>query len=465
MILQFFSNTGTVSGSMIWLDFEGFAVLVECGLHSGAAAECARRDRVLPFEPVSIHSVVISRACPACCGNIPSLVKRGFNGTVYTTQASRDLCSAALRGTALTLEEEAAGLNAAAKGGAQPAEPLYTTDDAEFSLYSFNGLNYHRTFHILRDLRCTFLDAGNLLGSAIVVLDAKTEEGQKRIVYTGELGRAGHPVLRPPEVPNQVTTLILKAGFGHKTHEAKDLAEKRLLGLVRRTIQKGGRIIAPGPSVGSALLVVNALHRLWAEKMVAPFQLYVDSPLAVHVSEGLRHHAECFPAEVRARFLTEEDPFGFGRLQYLRSAERSEQLAASPEPCMIIAPAEDCNSGPAQRHLRAALGDPRNMILFTNEMPKGTPAQRLQAGEKTVRILGEEVKVAAEVARVDAFNGIADREELLNFVNLVRDSSPDLSEVYVLPEGLDPERSFVKALEKEIRVPVKVPSYGESFGI
>ncbi|HUT25476.1 MAG TPA: MBL fold metallo-hydrolase [Sumerlaeia bacterium] len=466
MKLEFYGSSETPTGAMQMLAFEGFNILLDCGLFEGSRQEAERRNLELPFEPSRLHSVVLTHAHLAHCGSLPTIVRQGFGGTVFATRTTQDLCGALLRDTAFMAEHDVEKVNERrAADGRRPLDPLHTIEDAERSLYHFNGLSYHRAFHILRDVRCAFFDAGHLLGSALAVLDVKTFDGEHRVVYAGDLGRSGMPLLRNPEVPTDVNTLVLGAVCGGKRLASLDRARTELAALATDALEQGGRIVIPDFSFGAALRILHLLLESWDKKELRRAPVYIDSPLSVNVAELFRHHSDCYDAVTRTRILKERDPFGFGRLQYVRGLAQSEELAASDEPCLVVAPTNSCETGTILRHLRHTLADPRHLILLADCPPKNTLARRLADGADTVRILDEETEVRARTVVLEDLGGHADQDEILNFVHLVSAGSKNLRNIFVVHGEPDQCAALADRISREIGIEPAIPTEGGVYEI
>ncbi|MFP4379965.1 MAG: hypothetical protein ACLFUS_05615 [Candidatus Sumerlaeia bacterium] len=464
MKVELIGSNGPVSGTMLLIDFDGFQNLVDCGLFSGTRAEVLNRNRDLPFEASGLHSVLLTRAHLLSSGNLPSLVQAGFSGSIFSTLGTQDLCGAYLRDAALAREDEAAYINARREDSAT-VKPLYSLDDAEFALYSFNGIAYNRTFHILRDLCGTFLGAGNMPGSSIVVVDAKTANGDKRLVYAGNLGIDSHPFLSPPSPPRDVHYLIVKSGIGLKRQEAMAQAENRLAEAIGKTVSAGGKIIVPGRGTGSGLVLIDAIHRLKKAGRLPEFPIYLDSPFAVNIEEFLRHHGPEFRRPIRDRLLEEADPFGLKAVHYCRRDAESKKLQKSDEPALIITPAHNGETGRCVAWLDACLEDPKNLILLIEPIYGNTLASHLSKGEKKVRLLDQEREVAANVMECKALYCLADQAQIADYVADLRHASPKLERVYVIPEFEEPAAELLETIRSEAKVSAEILKYGDSFSI
>lgn len=419
MKITFMGAARTTTGSMHLLEVNGCRILLECGLFQGHRQEAFERNRNLPFDAKTIDCCVLSHAHIDHSGNIPNLVRSGFPGNIYTTHATRDLCSAMLRDSGYIQEKDVEYLNKhRARRGEPPVEPIYTQADAVNSLGHFVSVSYGRRLPIGPGVQLTFQDAGHILGSAVCALDI--EEGGKkyRLGFTGDLGRSNVPLLNDPAPLGDVDYLITESTYGARTHETPEEAKQKLRQVINQTFDRGGKVIIPSFAVGRTQELVYALHQLTAARKIPRLPIYVDSPLAVDVTEIFRLHPECYDDEVRA-YLEEtdaRDPFGFASLTYIREVERSKELNFVKEPVVIISASGMCEYGRILHHLKNNVEDARNTILIVGFQAEDTLGRRLVDGDKQVKIFGEEYDRRAKVEIINGYSAHADRNELLAYI-------------------------------------------------
>jgi len=422
MKITFHGAARTVTGSQHLIEVNDQRVLLDCGLYQGKRSESFERNRTLPFDPASIGAMVLSHAHIDHSGNIPTLVKKGFNGDIVCTFATRDLCSAMLMDSGNIHERDAEFLNKKrARSGEPPIEPLYTVEDAVNSLESFSAIGYHRQREIVPGVNVTFLDAGHMLGSAIVVLDIEDRDAGRdvRLVFSGDLGRANTPILRDPETVGHADVLLLESTYGSREHEPFFDSEKRLEEIVKTTYHRGGALIIPAFAVGRTQQLVYTLHRMIVQRDIPPVPIFVDSPLAINATSVFRLHPEAYDAEVRAFMLAEGDPFGFDELIYARSVEQSKELNFRRDPFIVISASGMAETGRILHHLRNRIGDPNNTVLIVGWQAPDTLGRRLVEGVSPVRIFGEEYTVRAQVEVINGFSGHADRSELIAWARAI----------------------------------------------
>ncbi|HIC88247.1 MAG TPA: MBL fold metallo-hydrolase, partial [Anaerolineae bacterium] len=312
-----------MTGSMHLVEVNGSRILLDCGLFQGRRAETYERNLNFPFNPASVDAVVLSHAHIDHSGNLPNLVRQGFTGPIWTTAATRDLCSAMLSDSGHIQEKDVEYVNKKRrKQDLPPVEPLYTVEDAVATLPQFISVGYNRPFLVAPGVTVTFRDAGHILGSAIVVLDVKEPDKLPlQVVFSGDLGRKGLAILRDPTLIDAADVLIIESTYGDREHETLQEAEGKLRETVNATYKQRGKVIIPAFAVGRTQEIVYALHRLTDARKIPNLSIYVDSPLAVNATEIFRLHPECYDDEVKAFIFGDHphrDPFGFERMHYIR---------------------------------------------------------------------------------------------------------------------------------------------------
>jgi metallo-beta-lactamase family protein len=396
--LTFWGGAGQVTGSMHLLEAAGARILLDAGLFQGRRAEAHALNAKLPFDARRIDGVVLSHSHIDHSGRLPLLVKDGFHGPVYSTPATRDLSAVMLADAGHIQEKDHEFVRR--HGKALPdTEPLYTLRDAIAVQDLMVGVPYRRVFYLRKHLALEFLDAGHILGSATVDLRV-TEGGSQRLVFSGDIGRSGLPIVRDPEPPSgPIDTLIVEATYADRLHESFADAETRLGQTVRRVAARGGKVMVPAYAVGRVQELVYSLHRLYRAGQIPDVPIYVDSPLAVDVTTVFRLHPEVFDRRERMIETTNE-LFDFPLLRYVREVSESKALDTNPEPAVIISASGMVESGRILHHLAHGIGDHRNLILFVGFQAEHTLGRRIQAGQETVRILGQEYQRRAEVETI-----------------------------------------------------------------
>jgi metallo-beta-lactamase family protein len=420
MQISFHGAVQTVTGSQHLISVDGKNLLLDCGLYQGKRDEARQRNRDFLFKARGVDAVVLSHAHIDHSGNIPNLVKQGFRGRIICTTATADLCGAMLLDSGHIQEEDVEYVNRQRrKFGEPPVAPIYTREDAAKSLKYFKGIEYERPYPLLPGVTCTLYDAGHMLGSAIVALDFQSKQGDaRRLVFTGDLGRPHVPLLRDPTNLPAADLLLIESTYGSRTHPPIEESAEALKETIRRTSQRGGKVIIPAFAVERTQLLVYLLNKLYHQGELPDIPLYVDSPLAVNVTEIFRRHMAYFDDETRD-YLRHEDPdgdiFNFGRLRYIRDVEQSKRLHTLKGPCVIISASGMAEAGRIQHHLKNNIEDPRNTVLIVGWQAPNTLGRRLVEKTPVVRIFGMEYHLEAEVVTLNGFSNHADQPELLSW--------------------------------------------------
>jgi metallo-beta-lactamase family protein len=468
MKLTFWGAAGTVTGSMHMVESGGKRFLLDCGLNQGRRKDADQKNRRLPFAGSSIDAVVLSHAHIDHSGNLPSLVKNGFGGPIYTTPATIDLCNWMLRDTAHIQEKDAEFLNkrrdhrkrAGIEDG--PVTPLYSMADAERTIPLFQPVPYHQPQHLTGELIYVAYDAGHILGSSCVVLHETAGEKRVRLAFSGDVGRPNLPIIRDPEAMPPADYLIMESTYGGRLHKSASHVENKLADVVIRTAKRGGRIIVPAFAVGRTQQLVLLLHNLANQKRIPNIPIFVDSPLAVNVTAVHREHPECFDEETRAFLRNHEDPFGFQRLQYIREASESKKLNDLHGPMVIISASGMCEQGRILHHLWNNIEDPRNTVLITGFQAADTLGRKLIEKWPEVRIFGEPKRVRAEISSLDELSGHADQNELLDWIEPLANG---LRRVFLVHGEPLQAQALAKLLETRYGLEVTIPKPGDQFDL
>lgn len=411
--VTFWGATRTVTGSMHQVDACGKTLLLDCGLFQGRRAESYRRNQDFPFRPRDIDMVLLSHAHIDHCGNLPNLVKQGFAGPVYCTPATRALAGVMLGDAAKIQEEDATYLNRHRAKGEPKVEPLYDARDVYRTLLKLQAVPYDTPTAIGHGLEVTFVDAGHLLGSAMIQLRIDAPAGRRRLTFTGDLGRPGLPILRDPAPVPPGEFLISESTYGGHTHEPVDETAERLGEVVRHTADRGGKVLIPAFSVGRTQTIVYFLHQLISAGRLPDLPVFVDSPLATRATEVFRSHPECFDDEARQLLEGHPDLFGEQHIRYVDTVQESIALNGRPGPCVILSASGMCEAGRILHHLKHHISDPRSTILIAGYQAEGTLGRRLVEGQEEVRILGQLVTRKAEVVVLNGLSSHADHGDLL----------------------------------------------------
>lgn len=407
--VTFWGAARTVTGSMHQVDAGGQTVLLDCGLFQGHRAESVRRNRTFPFRAKDISAVVLSHAHIDHCGNLPNLVKQGFAGPIYCTPATRALAAVMLGDAAKIHEEDAAYLNKRRAKGEPVVEPLYTGREVYRTLLRLQAMRYEKPFEVVSGIEATFVDAGHLLGSAMISLRYR----DRRLTFTGDLGRPGLPILCDPAPVPLGDLLISESTYGGHTHEPVDETAERLGEVVRETAARGGKLLIPAFAVGRTQTIVYFLSQLIESGRLRPLPIYVDSPMAVRATEVFKAHPECFNEQTSQLLHSHPDLFGEKHVRYIEKVHDSIALNKTPGPCVIISASGMCEAGRILHHLKHNIDDKRNTVLIVGFQAADTLGRRLVDRRPEVRILGQTIALKAEVVVLNGLSSHADHPGLL----------------------------------------------------
>ena len=439
--------------------------LLDCGLYQGRRKDAFEINRTFDFfNPADIDFVILSHAHIDHAGNLPTLVKNGFHGKIYSTFATRDLSVIMLQDSAHIQEKDVEFVNKKRKRlGKKPFEPLYVPDDALKALELFVGLNYNQEYEIVPGIKLRFYDAGHILGSAIVTLTIKEDDEIINLAFSGDLGRQNLPILKDPEnIPN-VDYFICESTYGGKTHESATNSEETLAAVISKAINNKSKIIIPAFSVGRTQEIVYALHKIFENGKAGRIPVYVDSPLAVNATSVFRLHPECFDSETVEFLRKNEDPFGFNRLTYITKVEESKKLNDVPGPCIIISSSGMCEAGRILHHLVNNIENSNNIILMVGYCAENTLGRKLIDGEKKVNILGDEYNVNAEVIVIQSFSAHADENELINYTSKLDRNR--MKNIFLVHGEIDQQEIYKNHLETAGFKNITIPKRGYAVKI
>jgi metallo-beta-lactamase family protein len=472
MKLTFWGAAQVVTGSMHQLIVGDKYYLLDCGEYQGHRKEAADRNRNFPFPCKDVSAVMLSHAHIDHSGNLPLLVKNGFHGPIYTSPATADLCRPMLEDAASLQEHDAAFLNKRnlrRKSLNVPdldanglIEPLYTTEDAEATFPLFQPVALHTPTEVGPGVVYQSFEAGHMLGSTMMRLDLESGGQKVRLGFTGDLGRPGLPIIRDPEPLPQVDYLIMESTYGNRVHEPIQSVAQKLAEIVKRTYARGGKMIVPAFAVGRTQQLVLMLHELIVANAIPKFPIFVDSPLAVNVTEVFRKHSELFDAEASVFLDNHGDPFGFQLLTYVRDVNQSKALNDLHGPFMIISASGMCEGGRVLHHLRNNIGDPRNTILLTGYQAVNTLGRKIEEQQSEVPIFGEPMPLRAEVEKLDALSGHADRDEMLAWMKPI---AKGLKKVFLVHGEPEQQTAFAAAIRERYGPEVIAPERGQSFDL
>lgn len=473
--LHFWGAAQTVTGSSHHLECAGQNVLLDCGTFQGHRQQAREINEHLALPPEQLNAVVLSHAHIDHSGNLPLLVKRGYRGPIYTTPATVDLCEQMLKDSAHIQESDAAFVNKWAwrrKSIGVPADPdgvkpLYTQEDAAQALQQFKPVKLH-TPQLLAGstadagFTTTTYDAGHMLGSSCVFVEAREKGTTTRLLFSGDVGRKNLPIIHDPDTAPAAEYLIMESTYGNRLHQPIGPVKQKLAGLVNRTAARGGHIVIPAFAVGRTQQVVLLLHELIDTKAIPDLPIFVDSPLAVNVTDVFRKHEEEWDEGALAFSRVDEDPFGWKRLRYIRSVEESKALNGLRMPFIVIAASGMCEAGRVLHHLKNSIEDPRNLVLITGYQAQNTLGRAIVERHPEVKIFGEPMRLRAEVDSIGELSGHADQRELLKWMEPL---APTLKQVFLVHGEPDAQQTLKTEIKKAYGLNVLCPQRGDRHEI
>ncbi len=418
MKITFLGAAGEVTGSCYLVEGQDVRFLVDCGMFQGGRGADAKNWAAFKFDPHELDFVVLTHAHIDHCGLIPRLCRDGFNGPIYSSNATTELLTIMLRDSAHIHEHVAERTNRRRKNSEDKVEPLYTMIDADNALTQVAGEAYDEVFHPHDNVKIRLRDAGHILGSAILEIWIKGNNTEQKIVFSGDLGQPGRPILRDPYFIREADYLVVESTYGNRQH--KDLAPSldELVDVINETITNGkGNIIVPAFAVGRTQEIIYYLHHLTQLGRVKDLNVFLDSPMAQSVTDLTKRHLELFDAEAKELVDWHTHSGHKLNLKFTQTVEESIALNKIDTGSIIISASGMCTAGRILHHLRHGLGRRQNTVLITGYQAQGTLGRRLIEGAKTVKIFGKEIAVKAKISTIGGFSAHADQHAILRWLN------------------------------------------------
>lgn len=467
MKIKFCGAAQTVTGSCHLLTLDnGYKILLDCGLYQGYEEKFEDFNKEFLFDPKDIDCMVLSHAHIDHSGRIPKLCKDGFEGHIYCTNATRDLAAVMLQDSGYIQERDAEYNNKNRKKfKTEKIEPLYTVKDAERSIDQFVGIGYNRWFPIGKGVDVMFKDAGHILGSASVTLRIQVDDYHTEYFgFTGDIGRPERPILRDPVQMDELDFLICESTYGGKQHQSAPNDENELLGIIYQTcIEQKGKLIIPAFSVGRTQEIVYMIDKLESKGRLPKVPIYVDSPLAINVTEIFQMHPECFDDEILNYMRTDPNPFGFRNLFYTRKVEMSKRINDLNEPCVVISASGMATAGRVRHHIFHNINHAKNTILIVGYCAPYTLGGQLRAGAEEVSMFGRRLPVKAQIKIMDSMSAHGDHNEILDFIS--NQDKKKLKKIFLTHGDIDRQKLLAKDMEKSGFKKVEIPHLGQTFNI
>lgn len=453
MKIKFCGAATSVTGSCHLITTEKHKILLDCGQFQGGKAMEEMNSEEFPFDPAEIEYLILSHAHVDHCGRIPLLVKRGFKGKIYCTDATADLLTVMLKDSAYIHEKDTEWKNRKAERAGKPlTEPLYTVRDAEDALKFVTPVLYDQLVELNDEMRVVFNDAGHILGSAIVELWVEEGGDVSKVVFSGDLGVMDRPILRDPTIIKKADYVIMETTYGNRLHEKNATSIEQLIDIVLKTTRRGGTVVIPSFAVGRTQELIYQFNRFYEDNSQYKEELdqlfvYVDSPMATTATEVFKKNAQVFDEETKAYIMKGDNPLDFKNLKFTRSSDESRMLNFDTSPKIIISASGMCEAGRIKHHLKHNLWNPKSSIVFVGYQAEGTLGRLIVEGAKDVMVLGEEVHVNAEIYNLEGFSGHADQDGLLTWLSgfQVRPHN-----IFLVHGEAQSKRDFAALVKKEL---------------
>lgn len=423
MKLTSYGAAQEVTGSQHVLEVNGKKILLDCGLFQGHRQMAFEKNANFAFDPTSIDTLLVSHAHIDHTGNIPHLVKNGFKGVIYCTEATKNLCRPLLLDSAYIQEQDAKYFSKKLGDSALPNEPIYTSADVEHALELFKDLPYDKRFKLYDGIYLTLREAGHVLGSSMICLDIEDREDgqQKRLIFTGDLGRDRLPIINDPYDFTEADYLLIESTYGNRTHAPIEEGIPELARLINRTVQRGGKIIIPSFAFERTQELIYSLHLLLDRKEIPTnLPIFIDSPLASSLTDIFKQHMELYDEDIRENFRLGVNPFDPTQLKFTATVEDSKKLNFFIGPCIIISSSGMCEAGRIRHHLKNNIEDPKNSIAVVGYMAEHTLGRKIVDGDEFVKIFDQMYKVKAEVVILESFSAHADMNDLDKFIKGIK---------------------------------------------
>ena len=459
MKVEFLGGVRTITGSATLLERDSLLWLVDCGMFQGGRAIEERNRNVHPYRPKELSFILLTHAHIDHSGLIPKLVKEGFQGKVICTKATFDLCEAMLRDSGHIQETEAEWQNRKGRrAGGEETVPLYTVRDAEESLQYFQVLRYDEISTLANGLKVRYRDAGHILGSAII--EVWVEEGgkERKLIFSGDLGSPGQPIVRDPSWVEEGDVVWLESTYGNRLHRSREETVQELLKVIQQAVAHRAKVVIPAFAVERTQDVLYTIGRLMRESLIPSIPIYIDSPLAISATEIFKRNSDNFDQETRKLLLRGENPLEPPEVIYTRTTEESKAINEDPRPGIIISASGMCESGRIKHHLKHYLWREESHIVFIGYQGEGTVGRRIVDGAKTVRLFGEEIAVKSHVHTLGGFSAHADQKGLLEWLSHFR--NPNL-QVFVNHGEEKVSIELSEIIHQQFKFRAAVPQWGE----
>lgn len=468
MKIRFLGAVESVTGSCHLIEMNNKKILLDCGQFQGRKETEEMNFKELDFTPSDIDYLFLSHSHIDHSGRIPLLVKKGFEGKIFCTKPTYDLCQIMLRDSGHIHEVETEWKNRKAeRAGREKVDPLYTEKDAEISLNYFEPVLYEQLIEVDDNITVRFNDAGHILGSSIVEIWIKEDGKTTKIVFSGDIGMKTKPILKDPTIIEKADYIIMESTYGNRLHEKIGERIDILVNLILKTVRRGGTVVIPSFAVGRTQEIIYELNQYYdgeskVKSELSKIPVYIDSPLASKATEIFNKNAHVFDEESRKLIMSGDNPLEFENLHFTQSVEESKALNASDEPKIVISASGMCSAGRIKHHLKHNLWKKNSSVIFVGYQAEGTLGRIIRNGEKDVKIFGEQIHVNAEIYSIEGFSGHADRDGLLNWLEGFKQKP---NKLFIVHGEEDSKGEFKKSIEEKFGFDCIIPKPGVEYDI
>jgi metallo-beta-lactamase family protein len=459
MKIRFLGAAENVTGSKFLLETDKSRILVDCGLYQEREFR-ARNWEPFPLPPSSIDALILTHAHIDHCGYLPKLVREGFQNKIFCTPPTSGIARIALLDAA-KLQEESAKFKKKRhirerRKGPYPEVPLYRVEDAESVFSHFQAVPYNEETRVSPGVKAVFYDAGHILGASMIELKVREEGKEKRCIFSGDIGRWDRPILGDPKIFEEADYVLMESTYGNRLHEKGEVSAGKLEWVIRETKEAGGNVVIPSFAIERAQELLFHISRLLREDRIPRLVTFVDSPMAINVTEVFKKYPGYFDEETKAIIERGDSPLDFPLLKTTRSAKESKAIKQAKGTSIIIAGSGMCTGGRVKHHLVNNISRPESTILFVGYQARGTLGREILERPKKVRILGQVYPVRARIEKVNGFSAHADRDELLRWVSGFR-KSPE--KIFIVHGEKEVAANFASLLREKFASEVIVPRY------
>ena len=467
MKISFLGAAKLVTGSNYLIETKNCKFVMECGMFQGSKSIGRLNYQPFTYNPGDIDFMLLSHAHIDHSGRIPKLVKDGFKGKIYCTKATEDLCSIMLPDSGYIQEMETKWDNRKRKrSGRKLREPLYTVEEAKKSIKHFRPVLYDQTIKINEEITVRFVDAGHILGSAIIELWIKEDGKEIKLVFSGDLGRRNRPILRDLSRIQKADYIIVESTYGNKKNHPSENDAGELISIINNTVKKGGNVVIPSFAVERAQDIIYELNKYYDESIKSvdkdflQVPVYIDSPLTVSATEIFERNPDCFDEKTLELIKTGDNPLDFRNLIFTRNVEESKQINKTPESKVIISASGMCSAGRIKHHLKHNLWRNESSIVFVGYQAEGTLGRRIKEGEKSVKLFGEEIQANAKIYTLDGFSGHADKEGIMWWLEGFENKP---KKIFIVHGEEEASREISKKIEEELNIVTYIPELGDTL--